>query len=326
MRHFQPYSAVVDALCDSDVLEVVDKDKTGEEMVKRKKALVAPKDVRDEKRAPFVWELYNRCSAASWKSKLGRSAYAKGFNGSEEKGNVKDVSQVNLELFFKPFGCVSVRKRRDDEGIYKGSVFVEFESEDSLKQFLELDPKPKYQGNELLTMSKSGYNEMKCKEKGIVPGWQRNRGNDGSHENSRDRGGHGGRSRGRGRGRGRGSGDYNNRSHDDRRRRERSNSRGSNEEGKKNWKERRDNFQKNRGGRSGRDDGESRKSPERDVQGVPVIKDTRTKEEKAAAKNRKAEADGDKADVEGSESKKRKADDDGRTDAPKKKIEIREDA
>jgi hypothetical protein len=53
-------------------------------------------------------EIYQGYVTASWKSKLGRSAYAKGFNGPEEKGNVKDVSQVSLELFFKPFGRVSV--------------------------------------------------------------------------------------------------------------------------------------------------------------------------------------------------------------------------
>lgn len=53
--------------------------------------------------------------------------------------------------------------------ISKGSIFVEFNSADEANQFLNLEPKPTYEGRELLIMTKNGYTDMKCKELGIVP-------------------------------------------------------------------------------------------------------------------------------------------------------------
>lgn len=47
---------------------------------------------------------------------------------------------------------------------------------DSVKKFLETDPKPQWNGAELLTMSKEAYCEMKIKEKGLTgPAAQINR-------------------------------------------------------------------------------------------------------------------------------------------------------
>ncbi|KAG8701687.1 hypothetical protein FRC11_011968 [Ceratobasidium sp. 423] len=47
------------------------------------------------------------------------------------------------------------------------SVFVEFDDFSSVKSFLEADPKPTFEGTELLTMSKEAYCTMKIKEKGL---------------------------------------------------------------------------------------------------------------------------------------------------------------
>ena len=95
-----------------------------------------------------------------------RSIYAKNF--PDEYPNL----QVDLEQYFKNFGdVISVRMRRDDEKKFKNSVFVEFASQDQANKFLNLvSSEKKYNDVELLTMSKSAYVEMKCKEKGITPG------------------------------------------------------------------------------------------------------------------------------------------------------------
>jgi len=45
-------------------------------------------------------------------------------------------------------------RREQDDKKFKGSVFCEFASMEGLKSFLAADPKPNWEGNELLTMSK----------------------------------------------------------------------------------------------------------------------------------------------------------------------------
>jgi hypothetical protein len=50
----------------------------------------------------------------------------------------------------------------------QGSVFTEFEDYKSVKAFLTAEPKPSWDGNELLIMSKEAYVEMKIKEKGLT--------------------------------------------------------------------------------------------------------------------------------------------------------------
>jgi lupus La protein len=49
----------------------------------------------------------------------------------------------------------------------QGSVFTEFLDFKSVEAFLNADPKPLWDGKELLTMSKVAYVEMKIKEKGL---------------------------------------------------------------------------------------------------------------------------------------------------------------
>lgn len=54
-----------------------------------------------------------------------------------------------------------MRLRRQEDGTFKGSVFVEFLDSDSAQQFLDMEDKPKFNGNELETMSKQAYVEGK---------------------------------------------------------------------------------------------------------------------------------------------------------------------
>jgi lupus La protein len=193
MRHFQPYSAVRDAVANSKFLNLNEADE-----ITRKVALA-------DKYGDDAQE--NKKIASS--DNMKRSIYVKGF------GNETEKSQLEIEEFFEPYGPVTaVRLRRADDGFFKRSVFAEFESEEGAKAFLELDPKPKFNDNELTVMSKQEYVDKKnddIKEGRINPrspsrGNQRsNRDGGDNWKSSRDdfqsRGGRGGRGRG-GRGRG----------------------------------------------------------------------------------------------------------------------------
>lgn len=143
MRHFQPFSAVVAALKESEVLDVVDDDTA----VKRKIPL--PETVVQGKSHQEVSKIYEDKT-------MSRSVYVKGF------GPEKRTTQFDIEAFFAPYGPVnSVRLRRTDDKIFKRSVFVEFGSEDTAQAFLSLDPKPEWEGNSLVIKSKKQY----CDEK-----------------------------------------------------------------------------------------------------------------------------------------------------------------
>ncbi|KAL5377185.1 hypothetical protein DPSP01_009997 [Paraphaeosphaeria sporulosa] len=262
MRRFTPYSAIVNALRESEDLVVVDDGEfagTGKEAVKRKDPLVVPKRDGDEEYPPTVDELFSRIYKKSL-NKLENCIYAKGFAGEGE-----DVGQIPLEQFFRPYGAVMIRKRREEDGTWKGSVFVEFDTEESANQFLALDPKPKYNDNELTIMSKKDYSEMKCKEKGITPEWLKTEEERNSSGRGRgrggfrgDRGGRGGRG-GRGRG---GRGGRGGRDRDDRRdRRDRRDRDGSADND--DWKKRRDNFQDRDSKKRSRDDNDAAGSPKR---------------------------------------------------------------
>ncbi|PCH43220.1 hypothetical protein WOLCODRAFT_138250 [Wolfiporia cocos MD-104 SS10] len=98
------------------------------------------------------------------KDQFERSIYAKGF-GAEVDG-----LQKQLEQFFNKYGTTNaVRMRRiDGTKEFKGSVFVEFADYKSVEAFLNADPKPSWNGEELLIMSKEAYCEMKIKEKGLT--------------------------------------------------------------------------------------------------------------------------------------------------------------
>ncbi|UKZ46937.1 hypothetical protein TrVGV298_001148 [Trichoderma virens] len=134
MRCFQPYSAVVAALRESKVLEVVGEE--GKEAVKRK--------------VP-----YKPMPAGKAKAEAA-TVYVKGF------GDEQADTQFELETFFAQFGEVNgLKLRRTNENLFKGSVFVTFADEETAKKFLALDPAPKWKDHDLKIMSKHDY----CEEK-----------------------------------------------------------------------------------------------------------------------------------------------------------------
>ncbi|KEP49995.1 fungal family LA-motif protein [Rhizoctonia solani 123E] len=137
MKPFEPKGTewLLSVLRTSDGL--IEIDETGTK-VRRAKELVQPKD------------------------QFERSVYAKGF-----PDETPDL-QIRLEKFFGQFGKVNaVRMRRTEQKVFKNSVFVEFDDFSSVKSFLEADPKPSFEGTELLTMTKEAYCTMKIKEKGL---------------------------------------------------------------------------------------------------------------------------------------------------------------
>jgi len=301
MRRFKPYSAVVAALRDSKDLVVVDDgefSKPGSEAIKRKEPIVVPAEDGDSEKLPTTEDLFYRLKKAS-SNNMATSVYAKGFGTEEESG------QIALEKFFRPYGAVQVRMRREDDGTWKGSVFVEFDSEDSQKQFLALDPKPKFKDNELTVMGKQEYIEMKCAEKGIKPEHlmtQQEKSEHRKKQRESNGGFRGNNNRGRGSRRGGNDRGGNNRRRDrsPRQRRDRSGSVDNDD-----WKQRRDRFKSGKDDRGSRreDKKEEKKDIERDAYGIPVIKDTSD-----AAPN------------------KRKADTDANEGSPKKsKLEIKQD-
>ncbi|KAK3323448.1 hypothetical protein B0T19DRAFT_442950 [Cercophora scortea] len=259
MQHFQPYSAVVAALKDSAYLEVVGEE--GEELVKRKKAYII--------------------STEAQKARMARSVYVKGF------GDEQASTQFDIEAFFAPHGPINlVKLRRTQEDIFKGSVFVEFQTIELADAFVTLDPAPTWNGHELKIMKKISYLEEKNEliKKGEIEPSNTKKSSffEGSVRGGASRG-RGGRGRGEFRGRGRGGQDK-----ADRPRRDND----SND-----WKKRRDDDQKNgfkggRGGRGGRGrgrgdrggrgrggrDGDSRPRREEN-RGPPAIKATNDKGE-----------------------------------------------
>ncbi len=171
MRRFKPYSAIITALKDSKFLVVEGEE--GKETIRRKHPYDASKRQKVDE----------------------RSIYAKGF-GEEEPS-----TQFDIEAFFSQYGVFnSVRLRRTDRKLFKGSVFVEWVDKETAEKFLELDPEPKWKDHPLLIMSKQTYTQQKNSE--IREGNQDPNGskkfNKGFHRG--DRGGRGGRGRGNYRG------------------------------------------------------------------------------------------------------------------------------
>ncbi|KAE9363639.1 hypothetical protein N431DRAFT_389686 [Stipitochalara longipes BDJ] len=185
MRRFQPVSAVVAALRESNFLEISGPE--GQETVNRKKGYSA---------------------TAVRPSADPRSVYVKGF------GDEDPSSQFDIEAFFAQFGPTNaVRLRRTPEKLFKGSVFVEFADEETAQNFLALDPKPLWKGKyPLKIQSKKDYTDEKLqdiKDGKIEPAetWGP-RGRGGGYRGNNNRGrGHRNDSGGRGRGDSRGDRD-----------------------------------------------------------------------------------------------------------------------
>ena len=142
MRHFQPRSAIISALKESTVLNVVEDDSS----IQRKVPLTEEIQNKPHYEVQKVYE--DRA--------MSRSVYVKGF------GEEQPSTQFDIEAFFTPYGPTnSVRLRRSPEKLFKGSVFVEFDSEETQKKFLAMDPAPKWNGKDLIIKSKKQY----CDEK-----------------------------------------------------------------------------------------------------------------------------------------------------------------
>jgi lupus La protein len=165
MRHFQPYSDVRAAVQASRFLDLNDDDEITRKVPLAEKfgddAVANREIVHDES--------------------MNRSIYAKGF-GEETKS-----THLDIEEFFAPYGPIkSVRLRRHQDGEFKGSVFVEFESEEQQQQFLELDPKPQWNGEDLTIMSKRQYVDEK--HEGILDGSVRPKSPSRGYQRGRGRG------------------------------------------------------------------------------------------------------------------------------------------
>jgi lupus La protein len=136
MRRFQPYSAVVAALKESTSLDVSGEE--GEEVIKRKKAYVSSTDAQ--------------------KKKVAKSVYIKGF------GEEQASTQFDIEAWLSNYGTVNlVKLRRTDDNTFKGSIFVEFQTEELAKSFVALDPAPTWKDNELKIMMKRDYLDEKMR-------------------------------------------------------------------------------------------------------------------------------------------------------------------
>jgi lupus La protein len=146
MRHFHPYSAVVAAVKQSKFLDVNQDDE-----VSRKIPL-------DDK---FTYNVAENKKLLH-QDNMHRSIYAKGF-GEEDKDTFRDIEEL-----FAPFNMKSLRLRREEDQTFKGSVFVEFEDEQTQQDFLNMDPKPEFKGKPLEIMSKQAYVDMK--HQGIIDG------------------------------------------------------------------------------------------------------------------------------------------------------------
>lgn len=181
MRRFEPREAVVEALKNSEIIQLVENDTK----VQRKQPLPTTFDNGIDYDALRVYE----------DKSLPRSVYVKGF------GEEKPSTQFDIEAWFAQFGPTrAIRLRRNDEKFFKRSVFAEFETEEIAKQFLALDPKPKFDGQDMIVMSKKDYCEQKIEDikAGKIPA---NKNRDvqrykGEKASRGGRGGRGGRTRG----------------------------------------------------------------------------------------------------------------------------------
>jgi lupus La protein len=145
MRHFQPFEAIVEAMRESNFLELCEDDSS----VRRREPLPASLDNGADPNAIQIFE----------DKAMPRSVYAKGF------GEEVPSTQFDIESFFTQYGATNaVRLRRSEDKVFKGSVFVEFDTEETAKKFLELDPKPQYNGKDLQIMSKKEYCDKKVED------------------------------------------------------------------------------------------------------------------------------------------------------------------
>lgn len=136
-----------------------------------------------------------------------------------------------------------MRLRREQDGKFKGSVFVEFNDVDTAQQFLNMENKPKFNDKELLLMTKKEYVDGKNQDilEGKVIPKSPTRYGGGRFNNNRERRGSFKNDR---------RGSFQNK-------RKRDNDDEDDVDDKDDWRQRRDKFQRG-GGRGGRDRKDSR--------------------------------------------------------------------
>ncbi|PBP17170.1 La domain-containing protein [Diplocarpon rosae] len=281
MKRFQPESAVVAALRESNFLTVSGPE--GAEQISRK--------------TPYDPNIPGHKSTS-------RSIYAKGFVDEEPS------SQFDIEAFFAPYGPTRcVRLRRTDNKLFKGSVFVEFQDEETAEKFMKLEPKPLWKGTHVLKiLTKQDYikqKEQEIKDGKIEPQLQRN---------------------GRGRGKGRGRGGYRGNDRRDGQTRE------NRDQDPDDWKKRREDdraagFKDNRNNRKQNNRGDRRggRGGKRENNGSGRGDQSRNEEKAIEAKNEdslavKTEASSGELSSNG---QKRAREDDGGEDKPAKKVDVK---
>ncbi|KAI8329939.1 hypothetical protein BC941DRAFT_189480 [Chlamydoabsidia padenii] len=93
-----------------------------------------------------------------WLIQNRRSIYAKGLPCDPEP------TKADLMNFFQEFGrVIHIKYRREDDKTFKGSIFVEFETNEMAASMLGKEHC--YEENDLLVMNKQDYVDMKSKEK-----------------------------------------------------------------------------------------------------------------------------------------------------------------
>ncbi|CZR66793.1 related to RNA-binding protein La1 [Phialocephala subalpina] len=242
-----------------------------------------------------------------------RSIYVKGF-GDEEPS-----SQFDIEAFFAPYGPTNaVRLRRTPDKFFKGSVFVEFQDEETAKKFLELDPKPLWKGTlPLNIMSKKAYvdgKEQDIKDGKLDPQEARTPYQRGGR--GRGRGGRGGNFKGGDRERN-GNRDRGDRDPDDWKKRREDDRASGFKDDRRNG---RDGHHKKggRGGRGGRRDDRGGRGGDRNRE-----REDRDKDSKAEAKTEESNEKKAEPAAETNPNEKKRAREDDGEGAPAKKIDTK---
>ncbi|CUS10273.1 unnamed protein product [Tuber aestivum] len=175
MRRFTNPDVIIGALRESEALVIAGD--VGEETVRRKTPLVINEVERKEDNAESqdskdkpnqrghqpaprqAWDADITGGRKFEDPTVPRSIYAKGFGGETP------TTQIDLENFFAPYGPVaSVRLRRTSTGFFKGSIFVEFKSEELMKEFMALEEKPKWNSTDLQWLTKKAYCDGKIQD------------------------------------------------------------------------------------------------------------------------------------------------------------------
>lgn len=147
MQAYKDYDLIIEALRESpNLLEV---DEQGEHVRRRTLVMIdIPQNIKDS----TIW----------------RSIYVKGFNKDEIDSNY----EKEVASFFSQYSKVEKAfARREEDGTYKDSFFIQFATHEEAKKVSEMDLS--YKNVKLEMMMKFDYCEMKCIEKGLDPNTMR---------------------------------------------------------------------------------------------------------------------------------------------------------